>query len=127
MKISFLRVLLVIIILVSLSSLAGIYFFSLDKAETNRQLIIEEMKYLEKEAQNYYSKENSTYGGNSFLGWKIPEKLVSSKVGYYIADVQSQSISLTGTGFEIGNDGKNKVSVRRVINSASEVSTVILN
>ena len=63
-------------------------------------------------------------GGGSFTDWKMPAKMYKTAAGSYSATVQSDEVTLVGTGNEVVN-GTDSVKVQIIVFSDSLATTVI--
>ena len=69
--------------------------------EANRDGVIADLNNLGAMAQQFYRKPVSMGGGgNTFYGWKIPQGVEKTSNGTYIATVNSQVVTIVGTGNE---------------------------
>jgi hypothetical protein len=63
-------------------------------------------------------------GGNTFTGWVIPTGLDSTANGTYAETVAAQTVSIVGTGTEIGDDGSNPVQATCTVGPTTIVVAV---
>jgi hypothetical protein len=69
-----------------------------EAVSTNRVFIRDELSDLGTLAQLYYRKPTSMGGGgNTFTGWTIPTKLVTTQNGTYKVKVSAQKVTIVGT------------------------------
>jgi hypothetical protein len=77
------------------------------KAQLVADPVIGEMVKLAALAQQYYKKPAALGGGgNSFLGWVIPDNLKETSNGIYSVKVEDEKITLTGSSKIPGEDNK---------------------
>jgi hypothetical protein len=63
-------------------------------------------------------------GGNTFTGWVIPTGLDSTANGTYGTSVAAQTVTITGYGTEVGNDGSAVVQATATVNPTTISVTV---
>ena len=97
--------------------------------KSDRDAIISRLNDLGALAQQYFKKPLSYGGGgNSFIGWVIPEPLVKNVDGYYeVNKINNKEIELLGIGNQIGKDGQGMVKVTMIVGSDNIISTSINN
>ena len=101
------------VIVVGIAVVVGINLFNANATSANRDGVISDLNDLGAMAQQYYKKPTSMGGGgNTFTGWTIPTGLDSTANGTYSATVAAQTVTITGTGTELGNDGSNPVQAQ---------------
>lgn len=116
------------IILVGIAVIVGINIFSASATSTNRDNVVADLVAIASIAREYYTKPRSLAGGgNSFTGFSVPMPLRSTTNGTYTATVRAQSVRLTGTGKEKGNNGTSAVRVIMTVTPAGITSTSIRN
>ena len=116
------------VIIVGIAVVVGINVFTASSSSANRDAVISDMTNLAAMAQQYYRKPAALGGGgNTFTGWTIPGQLTSSANGGYTATVAAQSVTLVGTGNELGNDGTDSVKATMVVGPNAITSTTINN
>ncbi|MEW5842734.1 MAG: hypothetical protein AB1775_05685 [Bacteroidota bacterium] len=116
------------VLIVGIAVVVGINQFSTGSSTTNRDAVVSDLVNLGSMAQSYYRKAASLGGGgNSFTGWTIPTQFASTGNGTYTATAAALSVTIVGTGNQIGNDGTNPVKVTMVVGPNSITSTVINN
>jgi len=102
-------------IIVGIAVVFSITLFRQKAIDSKRDLLINECGNLAMDAMKYYKKPfNLGGGGNSFVGWSIPEVLATTATGDYSATIFKDSVLIIGTGNEVvnGNDSvKVQVSV----------------
>ena len=116
------------VLIVGLAVVVGINQFSTGSSTTNRDAVVSDLVNLGSMAQSYYRKAASLGGGgNSFTGWTIPTQFASTGNGTYTATAAALSVTIVGTGNQIGNDGTNPVKVTMIVGPNSITSTTINN
>jgi len=111
------------VIIVGIAVVVGIKVFTASSAQANSDAVISDMTNLAAMAQQYYRKPGALGGGgNTFTEWKVPANLAKTANGTYSAEVQSQQVTLTGTGTELNNSG-DLISVTMVVHPDSIFST----
>lgn len=116
------------VIIVGIAVVVGINVFTVSSANSNRDAVISDLTTLAAMSQQYYRKPTAMGGGgNTFTGWTIPTSLSSTANGGYAETVTASSITLVGTGNEIGNDGADSVQVTMVVGPNQITSTTINN
>ncbi|MCZ7602187.1 MAG: hypothetical protein M5R37_04935 [Melioribacteraceae bacterium] len=116
------------VIIVGIAVVVGINVFTASSSAANRDAVISDMTNLAAMAQQFYRKPTALGGGgNTFTGWTIPTNLASTANGSYAATVAAQSVTLNGTGNELGNDGSDSVRVTMVVGPNAITSTTITN
>ena len=94
------------VIIVGIAVVVGINLFNANATNANRDAVVSDLNNLGAMAQQFYKKPTSMGGGgNLFTGWAIPTNLVSNANGTYSAAVAAGTVTIEGTGVEIGNDG----------------------
>jgi hypothetical protein len=116
------------VIIVGIAVVVGINVFTASSLEANRNAVIGDATNLASMAQQYYRKPIALGGGNqTFTGWTIPASLATTANGSYTAAVAAQSVTLTCTGTETGDDASSPTSVTMVVAPDSITSTTITN
>ena len=116
------------VLIVGIAVVVGINRFSTSSSSSNRDAVVTDMVNLGSLAQQYYRKaEALNGGGNSFKDWTIPAQYASTANGTYTESVADQSVTIVGTGNQVGNDGTNPVKVTMIVGPNSITSTVINN
>lgn len=116
------------VIIVGIAVVVGIQVFSASATSANRDAVISDLTNLAAMAQQYYRKPEALGGGgNTFTGWDVPGNLLQTANGTYKADVEAQSVKLTGTGTEVGEDGATPVEVTMTVDSTGINTTTIVN
>lgn len=97
-------------------------------AESNRDGLIADLTNLAALANQYYRKPKQLGGGEGhFTGWFIPEAIDTTRNGMFSAIITKSNITLSGTGNQIGNDGRHKVRVTMIVGPNKIESTIINN
>ncbi len=117
------------VLIVGIAVVVGINRFSTSSSSSNRDAVVIDMANLGSLAQQYYRKAKALDGGgNSFKEWTIPTQSDSTGNGTYSTTVvAAQSVTIVGTGNQVGNDGTNPVKVTMIVGPNSITSTVINN
>jgi hypothetical protein len=90
------------IIIVSLAIWGGLLLFRANAIDSKRNNVTNELVNLAAMAQQYYMKPTSLGGGGrKFTGWTIPNELVQTANGHYLANVAPGNVALTGIGNEV--------------------------
>lgn len=104
------------VIVVGIAVVVGINLFNANATSSNRDSVISDLNNLGAMAQQFYKKPASMGGGaNTFTGWTIPTGLDSTANGTYVASPAAQSVSIVGTGTEMGNDGTTPVKATATV------------
>ena len=116
------------VIIVGIAVVVGINVFTASSSQANRDAIIADCTNLASLAQQFYRKPTALGGGgNTFTGWTVPAALDTTGNGVYTAVVAAQSVTLTGTGNEKGNNGTTNVQATMIVGPNSITSTTINN
>lgn len=116
------------VIIVGIAVVVGINVFNVSSSNSNRDAVIADLTTLAAMSQQYYRKPIAMGGGgNTFTGWTIPLSLETTANGSYSEAVTATTVTLTGTGNEIGNDGADSVSVTMIVGPNTIQSTTINN
>lgn len=116
------------VIIVGIAVVVGINVFTASSTQANRDAVIADCTNLASLAQQFYRKPTALGGGgNTFTGWTVPAALDTTGNGVYTAVVAAQSVTLTGTGNEKGNNGTTNVQATMVVGPNSITSTTINN
>jgi hypothetical protein len=116
------------VIIVGIAVIVGINLFSSSASSSNRDGVISDLTNLSSLAQQHYRKPtNVGGGGNTFTGWTIPTQLATTGHGTFTVTVAAQSVTLVGTGNQLGNDGTSNVKVTMVVGPNAITSTTINN
>lgn len=105
------------VIIFGIATVVGINVFTASSTQANRDALVSDLTNLAAMAQQYHRKPSSLGGGGgTYDNWTIPQGLQKTANGkYYIEKLNSQSITLVGQGYEIGDDGINPTKVRMEI------------
>lgn len=116
------------VLIVGIAVVIGVNRFSTGSSLSNRDAVVSDLVNLGSMAQSYYRKAASlSGGGNTFTGWTIPTQFASTGNGTYTSTAAALSVTIVGTGNQIGNDGTNPVKVTMIVGPNSITSTVINN
>ena len=108
------------VIVVGIAVVVGINLFNANATSANRDGVISDLNNLGAMGQQFYKKPTSMGGGgNAFTGWTIPTGLDSTANGTYTKTVAAQTLTLIGTGNEIGTDGTEKVKATATVTGNS--------
>src|ERR1017187_6935445 len=106
-------------IIIGIAIIFSITLFRQKAIDSKRDLLINECGNLAMDAMKYYKKpSNLGGGGNSFVGWSIPDILTINATGNYTTTssnysttIFSDSILIIGTGNDVLN-GADSVKVQ---------------
>jgi Tfp pilus assembly protein PilE len=126
------------VIIVGIAVVVGINVFTASAAQSNRDAVIADLTNIAAMAQQYYRKPAALAGGgNTFTGFRMPalsstpgdNTTTATKTpnGSYTLAVTPQSVTLTGLGTEIGNNGSAVVGATMVVGPIAITSTTINN
>ena len=116
------------VIIVGIAVVVGISVFTASGSAANRDAVISDLTNLTSMAQQYYRKPTALGGGNrTFTGWSLPSALDTTGNGIYTVTIAAQSVTLTGTGNETGNNGTSAVKVTMILGPDAITSTTINN
>lgn len=108
------------VIVVGIAVVVGINLFNASAVSANRDGVASDLTNLGAMAQQYYKKPASMGGGaNTFTNWTIPTGLSSTANGTYAATVAAQSVSIVGTGTELGANGTSNITATATITPTS--------
>lgn len=114
------------IIIVGIAVIVGINLFTAHSIEAKRNNVINDCVNLASIAQQYYRRPTALGGGGkSFSGWDIPDDLVTTANGTYAANVNPNSVVITGTGNEVVT-GTDSIEVQMTVN-ADDFTTVVIH
>lgn len=114
------------IIIVGIAIAVSIELFRANAIDSKRDILINECSNLASIAISYYKKPREMGGGGkTFVGWQVPNSMVQTVNGSYLAQITPQQVTITGTGTEVvtGNDS---IKVQTIV-TASEYYSVIIN
>jgi len=98
------------------------------KAVKNRDALMADLNNLAEMVQQYYRKPQALGGGgNSFIGWSIPENLKETNNGSYSVEVSSELVILSGIGTIVGMDKLSKTKVILKVSPNMVQQTTIIN
>ncbi len=116
------------VIIVGIAVVVGISVFTASGSAANRDAVIADLTNLTSMAQQYYRKPGALGGGDrTFTGWSLPSSLDTTGNGVYTVTIAAQSVTLTGTGNENGNNGTSAVKVTMILGPDAITSTTINN
>jgi hypothetical protein len=113
------------VIIVGIAIVVGINIATTSAQSSNRDGVISDLNTLANFAHQYYRKPTGMGGGNnSFTGWTIPPAIDTTGHGTFVATVAGQTVTLVGTGNEIGNDGSAKVKATATVTPTTIAVTI---
>jgi len=115
------------LIIVAIAIAISVSLFRSNAIEGKRDILVEETTSLGVMALQYFKKPTELGGGGkSFLGWTIPDQMVTTINGNFMtASIQADEVRITGTGSEVVTGG-DSIKVETVVNS-DQMYTVIIN
>ncbi|GAB4289998.1 MAG: hypothetical protein Kow0098_08260 [Ignavibacteriaceae bacterium] len=115
------------VILAALAVYSGLNQFVVTAADLNRDALLLDVTNVSADAQAYYKKPSEIGGGGySYLGFETSsyfKKYENGKMKIRVNSVK-EKVVITGTGTEIGWNGRSKVQVRSVVKPNSIVITL---
>jgi len=118
------------ILIIGIAVVVGINYFTSSSGKANREAVIADLTDIATLAQQYYRRSvKSGGGGNSFIGWTVPENFskTSNMSAEVNATVAAHSVILTGLGTEKGNDGTSAVKVTILVRPKEIASVTVIN
>jgi hypothetical protein len=113
------------IIIVGIAIAISIQLFRANAIDSKRDILMSECSNIASIAISYYKKpQEMGGGGKAFTGWSVPNQLVNTVNGSYIADVQANQVTITGTGTEVVT-GTDSIKVQTIVTANSIQSTII--
>ncbi len=113
------------VIVVGIAIIMGVVLFRQHAIDSKRSIVTNECISLAEMAIGYYKKPtNFGGGGNSFLGWSVPDQLKLTDSGTYEATAYSDSVVIIGTGNEVVT-GVDSVKIKTVVNPRSFTTEII--
>lgn len=114
------------VIIVGIAIVVGITLFRANAVQANRDAIVSDLQHLAYTAQQYYKKPAILGGGgNSFIGYSIPDGLSSNVNGAFtLTSVAAAQVVFTGIGNE-KNDAGQAVEFRTTVSNGSITTTLI--
>ena len=86
------------IIIISIGIAMGVQLFGASSTTANRDALINDINNLAANAKQYRSKIRSMGGGgNSYVGYILPDRLAANDNGSFSLAIQPASIVITGT------------------------------
>ncbi len=113
------------LIIVAIAIAISIQLFRSNAIESKRDILINECSNLATIAISYYKKPSEIGGGgHTFIGWEVPNSLVTTVNGSYLAEVNIDQVVITGTGTEVvtGNDS---IKIQTIVTADSLYSVII--
>ncbi len=119
---------IVIILIFGFAAFVGINLNTVQSRESNRDAVYAGCVNLAALAQQYYRKPAAMGGGGqSFIGFSIPNSLETNVNGTYsIENIESQTLSIVGIGIENGNDDETPIKIVMLI-SPNGIENIIVN
>ena len=115
------------LIIIAIAIAISVSLFRSNAIEGKRDILIEETTTLGTMAVQYYKKPKELGGGGqSFLGWKIPDQMNQTPNGNFMtANIAANEVRIVGTGSEVvtGNDS---IKVETVVTPIN-LYTIIIN
>ena len=106
-------------ILIAIAIAVGVQITSASTEQSNRDQIVLDLNNFAIGAQVYYKKTANLGGGRgSYLGWSIPAAQNKNENGSYTTNVKSQRVVITGTGIQLGKNGKTKIKIQATVTPA---------
>ena len=126
------------VIVVGIAVAVGITMFTDNATSANRDAVINDLVNLSARAQQFYRRPTSLGGGGgSFAGLSADltglQKLVTTTASPYVNGNGSyrvsvagtdSSVTIEGTGIEIGNDNSGKVRVTMEVRASRNLTTI---
>ena len=107
-----LLLIVLVMIIVGIAIVFSITLFRQKAIDSKRDLLINECGNLAMDAMKYYKKpSNLGGGGNTFVGWSIPDIIITTATGNYSATIFRDSVLIIGMGNEVTN-GTDSVKVQ---------------
>ena len=107
-----LLLIVLVMIIVGIAVVFSITLFRQKAIDSKRDLLINECGNLAIDAMKYYKKpSNLGGGGNTFVGWSIPDIIITTATGNYSATIFRDSVLIIGMGNEVTN-GTDSVKVQ---------------
>lgn len=117
------------VIVIGIAILVGLDLFQANAVERSRDQVTLDVMALATNAMAYYKKpQDIGGGGNSFIGWDIPEYFKKYEGGKIRVRVQTNKdrVVLVGRGVEKGSDGVNPVRIKLFVYS-DDIQYKLLN
>ncbi|MHB9014314.1 MAG: hypothetical protein ACYC49_19050 [Ignavibacteriaceae bacterium] len=122
------------VIIVGIAIVVGINLFNANAISANRDAVVSDLNNLAAMAHQYYLKPTSMGGGgNDYTNWditttgftKVNSTTVSTPNGEYVESAGSlSSVTITGTGKQVGKDGTNMVKAVMLVKVPPAVDSV---
>ena len=115
------------IIVIAIAVAVSIQLFRENAIEAKRDVLIEETTSLGYMAIQYYKKPGELGGGDkSFIGWEIPDQMVTTANGNFMtSEVNDQEVIINGTGTEVVT-GVDSIEVETIV-TANTVNSIIIH
>lgn len=117
------------VIIVGISIVVGINLFQSSAVQANKDALVSDLNNLGALALQFYKKPaNLGGGGNVFTGFSIPANLATTANGSYAITANTgATITITGTGTELGANGSAVTATIAVTGSTGAMTTTITN
>jgi Tfp pilus assembly protein PilE len=116
------------VIVVGIAVAVGITMFQDNAVSANRDAVTNDLVNLAARAQQYYRRPTALGGGQGDFSActlaQLTSKPSNANGTYVLSSPGATSVTLTGTGVEIGNDGSTAVEVQMVVYADSMTTTV---
>ena len=114
-------------IIVAVAIYFGISLFKSNASDANRDLVAHDVTYIAVDAQVFYKKPKERQGGGlDYTGFETSsffKKYVLGKIKVKIQPNKNRVV-ITGTGTEIGKNGRTNVQVQGIVKPGSITITV---
>lgn len=91
-------------IIIGIAIIFSITLFRQRAVDSKRDLLINEGGNIATDALEYYKKPAGLGGGgNTFIGWSIPQTITTTATGSYVANIYRDSVVIIGTGNDVVN------------------------
>jgi len=116
------------VIVVGIAVAVGITMFQDNAVSANRDAVTNDLVNLAARAQQYYRRPTALGGGQgSFASCTLTQltsKPSNANGTYVLSSPAAASVTLTGTGVELGNDNATPVVVQMIVYADSMTTTV---
>ncbi|MCD4797268.1 MAG: hypothetical protein K8R49_08910 [Candidatus Cloacimonetes bacterium] len=137
------QILLIVLsmIIVGIAVTSGIMMFNAKSVSSNRQSIIGEMNTFANSAFSFYRTPTEQGGGGNswgsdvddigvWMGYRYdkPTDTITMDDGTFFLSISGTSLTILGTGTEIGTNGSSNVQVQLVADASDfSISTIVTN
>ncbi|MDH4069199.1 MAG: hypothetical protein OEV30_02130 [Ignavibacteria bacterium] len=116
------------VIVVGIAVAVGITMFQDNAVSANRDAVTNDLVNLAARAQQYYRRPTALGGGQGSFATiqlnHLTSKPSNANGSYVLSSPSAASVTLTGTGVELGNDGSTPVEVEMIVYADSMTTTV---